>query len=441
MNRRAYLSTFGATGLIIVLTLATSVLIARNIGPEGRGALLAITIWPALLINFMGLGINEATIYHVAHSSVKAGTDGPAGFAASGLVLQIAVAAVATLVTLALLPLLVTGTYAAWLGVVMLYAATYGPLVTLDQHMKAVLQGQGHYHALSIVRMGQPLVYAGLLLGLYLAHRLSVETVLAAMVASNAVSVVSGAAFAGLGLTGASAAGIRQTLKTGLRYHVGNMLTFAATEADKLIVLGMLDVTAAGYYAVAVALSPLGMVAVVQSLGIVLSREMARCTNPEERAGVFARNLLTATVMLLAVNGFAAAFAFWWLPLLYGQSFAGAVSVTATLLIMGAVKGLRQITDRAMRSMHNASVGIAGEVVALALTVAFAFAGAHLGGLEGLAWGLVFAQLIALIVMLSLAVRTIGVRPADFAERLLSDALHMPDLLRREAVLLRERFR
>jgi O-antigen/teichoic acid export membrane protein len=438
MNRRAYLSTFGATALILTLTLLTSVLIARSIGPEGRGLLLAITIWPGLLIGILGLGLNEGTVYHMARSSGS--MDGAAGsYADSGLVLQLAVVLIATPLTLLLLPSLLRGDYGTWIGVVLTFATLYSPLVILDQHFKAVLQGSGKYGALNAVRLGPPLVYAALLVAFLIAERLTVETVLVAMIASFVVTAVTGASLAGVSVRSASRQAMRDTMVTGTRFHMGNVLTYVSNEADKLIVLVLVDVASVGYYAVAVALSPLGATAVVQSLGIILSREMARAATANDSADVFAGNFLTATLMLLAINGAAAALAPWWMPALYGTAFSDAVPILAILLVVGAVKGLRQITDRAMRGLHTASVGAVGEAVALVLTLVFAYAGARMGGLEGLAWGLVLAQSIALAVMLMLAVRVLGIGVSDLARRVLFYASRLPVLAWREARLLKER--
>jgi O-antigen/teichoic acid export membrane protein len=441
MSRRAYISTFGATALVIVMTLATSVIIARNLGPEGRGLLLAVTIWPGLLMGFMGLGLNEATIYHLARTSLIEGGCATSRYADSGLVLQAAVALVATPLMLALIPFLLKDAYADWLGVTLLYTAGYGLLLPLDQHFKAVLQGDGRFSVLSAVRVGQPVIYASVLLGCVIAGRTSVEAVLTAMVVSFAMSAISGAFFAGVSVRGTTGEAMHDTLATGLRFHVGNMLLAAAGEADKLIVLALLDVTSLGYYAVAVALSPLGTASVVQSLGILLTRDMARSASSSDRAGVFASNLLASAIMLLAVNGLAATLAPWWMPALYGPSFSGAASVVAILLVMGAIKGLRQITDRAMRAMHNAWVGIVGEAVALLLTVILAYLGAQASGLQGLSWALVLAQSVAFAVMLALAMRAIGVSATEFAGRLLENATRLPGLAHREAMLVRELFK
>ena len=76
MTRRALITTFGVTGVTMGLSLITSVVLARNLGPEGRGLLLALTFWPALWTALSNLSLNEATCFHVARSGAADG--GPA---------------------------------------------------------------------------------------------------------------------------------------------------------------------------------------------------------------------------------------------------------------------------------------------------------------------------------------------------------------------------
>ena len=409
MRRRAVISTFGASGLSIALSLVTSIVVARSLGPEGRGALLVFTFWPALLVGLLGLSINEATAYHVASAAAGPGAGMVRAFMASGLAIQIAAAAAAAVASLAVLPAVLPGAYQAGLAGMLWYAAAFIPLSALDQHFKAVLQGAGRFRALNALRLAQPCAYAFGLLCLAALHGMRVEAVMAVMIAALAVSAASGAWFAGVSLAAASRATVRATLATGWRFHVANVLLFAAAEADKLIVLQIMDNTRIGYYAVATAVSALGSGLVVQSLGQMLTRDMAAASPGPEQRAVFIANSQAALVLLAIVNGSAAALAPLWLPVLFGREFEGAVPVAAILLFAGAIKGLRNIMDRAMRAARNTKVGIAGEAAALAALLVAAPLGERLGGLEGFAWGIAAAQACSLAVMVAMAARRLGV--------------------------------
>src|SRR5207249_2767213 len=99
----AFAGTFGATGINMVLSLVTSIMLARCLGPEGCGALLVITFWPTLILGIVQFSLNEATIYHVA----RAGAAGDSGSrdrqCAYALTLELFGAGAATLASLLLL--------------------------------------------------------------------------------------------------------------------------------------------------------------------------------------------------------------------------------------------------------------------------------------------------------------------------------------------------
>jgi O-antigen/teichoic acid export membrane protein len=405
---RNVVSTFGATGAVLFLSLVTSVLLARSLGPDGRGALLALTFWPALLSGLFSLSVNEATAYHVARAGALEGEVGLRRYASSGLVLQIVIAFAAATLTALIVQLALPDSRRASLTAVVCYAAAFTPLMLLDQHFRGVLQGRGAFGRLNAVRMVQPLAYCVGLVALALTNALSVGAVMATMVAALAASCASGAACAGVAVSGASVPAMKESLVTGSKFHAANVVLWAAAEADKPILLHLMDDVGLGYYAVASAVSAVGAGLVVQSLGMLLARDMAAATAREARIGVFVRNIRLAGPLLALVNGAAAALAPWWLPAVFGAEFAGAVPVAMVLLLMGAIKGLRQIIDRAMRAMRVTRVGIAGQAAALAGLVVFAPCGLGVSGLVGFAWGLVAAQLCSLVLMLIMAGRCLG---------------------------------
>jgi len=49
----------------LLVNILTSVIIARTLGPEGKGIYSIITILPGLLVSFANLGIGQATVYYI----------------------------------------------------------------------------------------------------------------------------------------------------------------------------------------------------------------------------------------------------------------------------------------------------------------------------------------------------------------------------------------
>lgn len=395
---------------MLIVSLATSILLARVLGPDGRGLLLALTFWPALFSAMLNLSLNEAVAYHVARHTGS--SNGPIATAAS-FQLVVATAVIATLVTILAVYTVVPQHYQGHLELIMIYAAVFVPISHLEQLFRAILQGRGAILSLNAVRLIQPGCYLALLLVLLALGLLDVPAAMAAAIVALAFSLVAGAVLARPALL-ASRAGLHcEIASTGWTFHKANLLVYAASELDKAIVLVLLTATEAGLFAVAIAVSAIGTGVVLQSLGLMLFRDMATADGDDARRKVFVANMRAAFAVLMLVNGAAAALTPWALPLLYGTSFAAAVPVTVLLLGMGALKGARQMIDRALRATHHTSTGMTGEAISLAGISALGPIGAMTGGIEGLAAAALLSQVTALVVVLGLAKRHLGICLAE----------------------------
>lgn len=50
---------------IIAITFITGVIVARQLGPDGKGILAAIAVYPTLIVSIAEMGIRQATVYHL----------------------------------------------------------------------------------------------------------------------------------------------------------------------------------------------------------------------------------------------------------------------------------------------------------------------------------------------------------------------------------------
>lgn len=60
------LVTLGSRGMSLVLGMLISILIARGLGPDGKGIYTLVALFPNLLLTLVNLGIGPATIFHTA---------------------------------------------------------------------------------------------------------------------------------------------------------------------------------------------------------------------------------------------------------------------------------------------------------------------------------------------------------------------------------------
>src|SRR5438105_3237267 len=67
------LVTFAVNACLALLGLVTGGLLARLLGPQGRGELAAIQTWPTNIASLAMLGLAEATVYFSAREPRQAG--------------------------------------------------------------------------------------------------------------------------------------------------------------------------------------------------------------------------------------------------------------------------------------------------------------------------------------------------------------------------------
>lgn len=392
--------SFATTALVLILSLGTSVLLARTLGPEGRGLLLALTFWPAVLGATFNFSMNEAIAYHVAQ---RVGPSGDDGFTNCIFWLTVLVACGATVATFVALNLVTPTRYREYLGIIILYASLFVPLSNFDLFCRAVLQGRGSILALNFVRIVQPGGYLALLVICMIVFGASATAAMAAALTALALSTLTGSIIIRTRLVAPEIGTIVPVAKTGWMFHKANLLVYAASEADKAIALLLLSTVDAGLFVVSVAVSAIGTNIVLESFGLMLVRDMAAAEGARGRQAVFVTNMRAAYAVLLLGNGAAALLAQWWLPLLFGDEFAAAIPTTMILLMMGVLKGARHMADKAMRATHHTRNGMVAEAVALVGVVVFGPIGALTGGVEGIAIGALISQGIAFAVMLVLA--------------------------------------
>jgi antigen flippase len=68
----AMFQTLGTQGLILCANLATGILMARLLGPDGRGEFTAVSLWPQLLAMLAIAGMNGALVYRLRRSPADA---------------------------------------------------------------------------------------------------------------------------------------------------------------------------------------------------------------------------------------------------------------------------------------------------------------------------------------------------------------------------------
>jgi O-antigen/teichoic acid export membrane protein len=241
---------------LLLIGVASSVILARGLGPEGRGVYALIVLIPTLIQLLGGLGIEQAVTYLVARRRDEA-----RGIALTlaGLSIALGVILIAIYALIDAIPAYQDFLAAAsvdgrlvWILVALL------PLTVTTVCLIAAILGLERYRPYNLATLVTPVVTLLLLAVLVLNGRLDVGAAVLAAAAGHAAGLVSA-----LALVVATAPGpvrfisgiIAEALRYGLKVYGASVAWFLHYRSDMFLIGYMAGPAALGYYAIAVGLA------------------------------------------------------------------------------------------------------------------------------------------------------------------------------------------
>lgn len=372
--------SFAATGAIQVVNIATGLLAARLLLPEGRGELAAIMLWPGILAEIGILGLSDALLYYAA----KGGAAPRQLFASAALPLA-GLSVVLILIGIAIVPLVHHDDSAAVQAIAVWYMS-YIAIYYVGLLAFAMFQGHLDLLAWNWLRILVPLGYLAFILVLAAADVTTVAGFAAANLATHLVAALVGlwvmARRGWLGFEPRRALA-RSLVVYGFKVHVGEVLNSLRQRLDQALVALLLPAADLGLYVVALTMAnaPMFLVATVANVAFP---KMSQQATAGGRTEVFGRYLRLALVIAVLIAVGLLAVAHWVLPLLFGEAFRPAVPILQVLLLGLPAHALKIMLMQALKAWDRSLVisrgELAGVVVAasamLVLLPRFAILGA-----------------------------------------------------------------
>lgn len=404
--RRAIIYTTGTQLAIQAIGLVTGIIVARILGPTGRGQLAAVVSWPSMLAYLGNLGLPVAFTFAAARFPAQRHQLFGNGFSVA--MVQWLVLGVLGLV---ILPFALASQGEQAVHLAALYLWLYLPLNLLTLYANAIQQGSGRYGAYNAVRVSVPLSYAAGLGVLWLLASFTVTHVVFANLVSNVIALALALATALPSLIRLrrasdarwnSGAALRRDLRYGVIAQVGALQVFSGLRLDLLVLTVLVSAHELGLYAVALSAANV-LRAQGYALGQVALPEIAKRHRRSEQWRIIGRLVLPAaggTVAAGLVVIFAAK------PLLraiYGGAFVAAAPALVVLTFAGGVGAIYRVVADGLRGMGRPGIPTATEIVALAMGVPILVFGASSAGATGAAAAVLVISGASLLVVLSIS--------------------------------------
>jgi O-antigen/teichoic acid export membrane protein len=361
---------FGAQSLVTslaiqILNVCSGVMLARMLGPVGRGQLAAIVLWPALLAGLGSMGLYEAGVFF----SARRGED-PSEITASSFLSALGLSVGGIALGLMIIPLALGHYGSAVVSICLLYLC-WIPLNLLTYAATGILVGRQRTAAFNRGRLIYPIVTVVGLLALIATGRPTLGPVAAVYVLANLVTLayVVGALATFKLLTACPSWRLaRNMLAYGFKAHVGNVANLANDRADQAVVSVFLSPVFLGYYSVAVTVS--SVIALLgSSMALAILPSVAGADDESERKDVFA-----STTRLTAMSSLIGCLLL--IPLVplvitifFGSRFLPAVFAAEILALASFAFGLSRVFAAGFVGLKRPWAASFGQMTGLAVTV------------------------------------------------------------------------
>ena len=397
-------STMLFSVLVLLVNMATGVLTARWLGPEGRGLQTALVLWPQFFAFATTFGLHSALLYYM-----KKEPERESALVAAGMFLCMLTGAGAVAAGALIIPPRLAGypDGVALAGVALTGAVPFVHLVFLNN---ACLRARRQFGLFNRTRWLIPVMTLAMLAALALSGWLTPLTAAAAYQASyvpvaawtvaremRAFRRAFRHAVRNFRASVREAAG--KLYRYGMRSYgvdlIGNLILYM----DQLLLVGLLAPEALGLYAVAVSLSRMLNV-FSASIVAVLFPEASGL--PEREAA----NLSLRAFKVSTLGGLAAALALSGLApvvlrVLYGAEFAAAVPVFRLLVLEVVTGGAAMVLAQAFMAAGRPGVVSLSQGLGLAVLVPLMLVLVPRLGITGAGWSLLIASGVRLVFVMA----------------------------------------
>lgn len=399
---RAVLTTAATNAVLAVLALATGVLAARLLGPDGRGHLAAAQAVGTLLGTIGGLSLGEAIVFFVGRRSrpprVILTTATLFGTASTVVVIGVAFFAI---------PLLLAGQPRA-IDAARAYTFIGVPLVLLGFPI-TFMRALQRYGLWNLLRLAGPLCWLVTLMAFTLAGAKDVPLLIVAFIGlqvllSPLVWLLTGRSDRHKGKV--DFALINPMLRYGTPLFLATLPQALNLRLDQLLIANIETADQLGLYAVSVSWAGLGL-PLMAAIGAVLFPKLA-AMRPEDARTALSQSSRAGVAIALGIGVVSAVSAPVMVPLLFGRSFSVPLTLPVVLAAATSLLGLNGIIEEGLRGLGNPRSVLLAESTGLVVTVVLLFLLVPKMGITGAALASLLAYTMVNVVLILTLRKRVG---------------------------------
>lgn len=363
MKRPLSLS-FAASAAIQVLGVATGVLLARTLGPEARGELAAVLLWPMVIVAAGSAGVTDAVAYYAAREKWPLRT-----LAATTLGVALALSLVLTGIGFGAISLALSGQDPDVRAAGYLFLANV-PLAMVALGAAYLFNGLHRFGWFNAIRVSVVGASAVGLVALAVVDRLTVTNATVAYLVGTLLTVV--VAIVGLrrvvGQIGRWSRRVAcDVLVFGVKGQLSAVSNVLNERVDQLVISVALPPAKLGLYVVAWTLAaPVALLGI--SIGFTALPVVAGGRSAADRTAAACRYVSLAALVSVAVAVPLALVAPTLIDLCFGGRFAGASESARVLVVAGALLGVGRTLGAVLKGVGRPLDAGVAELIGLGVT-------------------------------------------------------------------------
>jgi len=393
-GRRDLLTTGFADVVILVISFITGILTARLLGPEGRGELAVVILWPSVIAAVGSLGIRDALIFEQAK-----GLHSKATLAGTAIILAACQSSVLMLLGWFLIPILTKGQTNQIISLTQKYLFFIFLNLT-SLYLIALLQGRLHITLYNITRISVNLFYLLGIVILAFSNLVTVENVAFTLLVSNVITVILALTFtvrnSGLNFHFQLAI-VKGLFIYGLKSHVGGISHMFNERLDQMVLALLLSPKELGWYVVAVSVANMTKVAASPFAQMIFPRVTGQEQSHQKLIiRVYSRYALLSTGILAFFLYFTLPYL---LPFVYGNEYRPSIVTAEVLVVASVFLGIGLVWRQALAGLGEPLIASQAEVLSLIVTAAGIYFLVPTYGILGAAWVSLVAYSLAVFYL------------------------------------------
>jgi len=390
----------------IAVGLGTSIIIARTLGPEGKGIFSLVTLVPVLIVTIINLGVGPTTVAVVAQGRYPLRE-----ILGNNILLAIGIGIVGLFIGLTMTFLLQESVFFGVAQNYLFLSLALTPMYLFFSYLQNMLVGTKEFKKYNSLTILQALATFAFVVVAVWAMDLeimgAISATLAAAFLTNILLFYWTNKIAGGISFRANRAYLKKISSFGAQINFGGILGFLNYRIDMFIISGFLNPVAVGFYSISVTFAE-RLWLISQAASTVLLQRVAAETDEQARkelTPLVARTTLWLTALGALLMFFVGP---WLVSLLYSLQFLPAVKPLQILLPGIVALSVCRLLANDLAAREKPTPNTYATGVALLVSVILNVLWIPKYGIEGAAWASTISYCVALVIVLFIYCRLTG---------------------------------